>query len=92
MPRGAKSSYTGKQKRQAQRIEEGYEQRGVPADETERRAWATVNKETGGAPGRRSTRRPAATVELHRTAERPLHLPRSGVPSRRRRHKLRAAS
>ena len=91
MPRGAKSSYTGKQKRQAQRIEEGYEQRGVPADETERRAWATVNKETGGAPGdgQQGDRR---TVELHRTAERPLHLPRSGVPSRRRRHKLRAAS
>ena len=48
MPRGDKSSYTNKQKRQAQHIEEGYEQRGVPADEAERRAWATVNKETGG--------------------------------------------
>ena len=48
MPRGDKSSYTGKQKRQAQHIEEGYEQRGVPANEAERRAWATVNKETGG--------------------------------------------
>ena len=48
MPRGDKSSYTDKQKRQAQHIEEGYEQRGVPADEAERRAWATVNKETGG--------------------------------------------
>lgn len=48
MPRGDKSSYTDKQKRQAQHIEEGYEQRGIPADEAERRAWATVNKETGG--------------------------------------------
>ena len=48
MPRGDKSSYTNKQKRQAQHIEEGYEQRGVPADEAERRAWATVNKEIGG--------------------------------------------
>ena len=48
MPRGDKSSYTNKQKRQAQHIEEGYEQRGVPGDEAERRAWATVNKETGG--------------------------------------------
>jgi hypothetical protein len=48
MPRGDKSSYTDKQKRQAQHIEEGYEQRGVPGDEAERRAWATVNKETGG--------------------------------------------
>jgi plasmid stabilization system protein ParE len=48
MPRGDKSSYTGKQKRKAEHIEEGYEQRGVPPREAERRAWATVNKETGG--------------------------------------------
>jgi hypothetical protein len=48
MPRGDKSSYTGKQKRKAQHIEEGYEERGVSKDEAERRAWATVNKETGG--------------------------------------------
>ena len=48
MPRGDKSSYTDKQKRQAEHIEEGYEKRGVPEDEAERRAWATVNKETGG--------------------------------------------
>ena len=48
MPRGDKSSYTGKQKRQAQHIEEGYEKRGIPDKEAERRAWATVNKETGG--------------------------------------------
>jgi plasmid stabilization system protein ParE len=48
MPRGDKSSYTDKQKRQAQHIEEGYEARGVPEDEAEARAWATVNKETGG--------------------------------------------
>jgi len=48
MPRGDKSSYTDKQKRKAEHIEEGYEQRGVPHEEAERRAWATVNKETGG--------------------------------------------
>ena len=48
MPRGDKSSYTGKQKRQAEHIEEGYEKRGVPEGEAKRRAWATVNKETGG--------------------------------------------
>ena len=48
MPRGDKSKYTGKQKRQAEHIEEGYEQRGVPQEEAERRAWATVNKMTGG--------------------------------------------
>jgi plasmid stabilization system protein ParE len=48
MPRGDKSSYTSKQKRQAEHIEEGYEQRGVAKNEAERRAWATVNRETGG--------------------------------------------
>lgn len=48
MPRGDKSAYTDKQKRQAEHIEESYEQRGVSEKEAERRAWATVNKETGG--------------------------------------------
>ncbi len=48
MPRGDKSSYTDRQKRMARHIEEGYEERGVPEKEAERRAWATVNKETGG--------------------------------------------
>jgi plasmid stabilization system protein ParE len=48
MPRGDKSAYTDKQKRQAEHIEEGYEERGVPEEEAERRAWATVNKMTGG--------------------------------------------
>ena len=48
MPRGDKSKYTEKEKRQAEHIEEGYEERGVPEDEAERRAWATVNKQTGG--------------------------------------------
>jgi len=52
MPRGDKSAYTDKQKRQAEHIEEGYEHRGVPEGEAKRRAWATVNKETGG--GRKS--------------------------------------
>src|SRR6266480_2491276 len=48
MPRGDKSKYTDKEKRQADHIEEGYESRGVPEDEAERRAWATVNKVHGG--------------------------------------------
>ena len=48
MPRGDKSAYTDKQKRKAEHIEEGYEDRGVPEKEAERRAWATVNKESGG--------------------------------------------
>jgi len=48
MPRGDKSKYTDKQERMADHIAEGYEERGVPEAEAERRAWATVNKETGG--------------------------------------------
>lgn len=52
MPRGDKSSYTDKQKRHADHIEQSYEERGVSHDEAERRVWATVNKESGG--GRKS--------------------------------------
>ena len=48
MARGSKSAYTNKQKRKARHIEEGYERRGVREKEAERRAWATVNKESGG--------------------------------------------
>ena len=48
MPRGDKSSYSNKQKRRAEHIEEGYEKRGTSSKEAKRRAWATVNKETGG--------------------------------------------
>jgi hypothetical protein len=48
MARGSKQAYTGKQKRQAEHIEEGYEKRGVGKEEAERRAWATVNKVSGG--------------------------------------------
>ena len=48
MPRGDKSSYTPKQKRQAGDIEKSYEQKGVSKTESKRRAWATVNKISGG--------------------------------------------
>jgi hypothetical protein len=48
MPRGDKGAYTEKQKRQAEHIEEGYEKRGVSEKEAEARAWATVNKTSGG--------------------------------------------
>lgn len=48
MPRGDKTKYTDKQKRMAEHIEEGYEGRGVAPEEAARRAWATVNKTSGG--------------------------------------------
>jgi plasmid stabilization system protein ParE len=57
MPQGDKSSYTDKQKRQAEHIEAGYEKRGLRMKTAEARAWATVNKLTGGGkksgPGRK---------------------------------------
>ena len=52
MPQGDKSSYTEKQKRQAAHIEAGYEKQGVSVKNAEARAWATVNKLSGG--GRKS--------------------------------------
>jgi len=61
MPQGDKSSYTDKQKRQAGHIEQGYEGRGVSKKEAESRAWATVNKESGGGKksgSGRGTRKP----------------------------------
>lgn len=48
MPHGDKSAYTDKQKRKAQHIEEGYEKQGLGEAEAAHRAWATVNKESGG--------------------------------------------
>ncbi len=66
MARGDKSKYTEKQKRKAEHIEEGYENRGVPKDEAERRAWATVNKmdrggkkKGGGGRGKKQNKAPA---------------------------------
>jgi hypothetical protein len=63
MPRGDKSSYSNKQKRQAEQIEEGYESRGTSAGEAKRRAWATVNKMTGGGKKSGSGRGKATNTE-----------------------------
>ncbi|HZP66627.1 MAG TPA: hypothetical protein VFB32_09980 [Rudaea sp.] len=60
MPRGDKSSYTSKQKRQAEHIEEGYKKRGVSAKTAAKRAWATVNKETGGGKKKSAGKKRAA--------------------------------
>jgi len=48
MPRGDKDRYTDKQKRMAEHIEESYIDKGVSEKTAAARAWATVNKETGG--------------------------------------------
>jgi hypothetical protein len=57
MPQGDKSSYTDKQKRQAAHIEKGYEKKRVGTKTAEARAWATVNKLTGGGKKSGSGRR-----------------------------------
>lgn len=65
MPQGDKDKYTDKQKRKAEHIEEGYEDRGVSHKEAERRAWATVNamdhggKKSGSGRGRSTNNEPA---------------------------------
>jgi plasmid stabilization system protein ParE len=48
MPRGSKAKYSSKQKRKAEHIENSYKNRGASSKEAARRAWATVNKESGG--------------------------------------------
>ena len=65
MPRGDKSKYSDKQKRQAEHIEKSYESRGVPAGEAKRRAWATENamshggKKSGSGRGKKTNKAPA---------------------------------
>lgn len=87
MPRGTKSAYTDKQQRMAEHIEESYEERGVPKEEAEARAWATVNKQTGG--GRRTVEgRQHADERLEARAgehERRSEASRKGWETRRRR-------
>ena len=78
MPRGDKSAYTDKQKRQAEHIEEGYRDRGVPEAEAEARAWATVNKDSGGGKKSGSGRKPDG-----RTAEQRSAAARKGWETRR---------
>lgn len=63
MPRGDKSTYTDKQKRQAEHIEEGYEKKGVSKNVAEARAWAIVNKESGGGKKSGSGRSKAAASD-----------------------------
>ncbi len=48
MPTQNKDKYTDQQKRKAEHIEDSYESKGVSKGEAEARAWATVNKQSGG--------------------------------------------
>ena len=87
MPRGDKSSYSSKQKRKAEHIEEGYEKRGTGSKEAKRRAWATVNKETGGGKKSGSGR---GKKESHASSKKGGH--KGGAASARRPAAARSAS
>ena len=63
MPRGDKSAYSARQKHQAERIEKRYEGRGMPKKEAAARAWATVNKQSGGGEKSGSGRTVAKTAK-----------------------------
>jgi hypothetical protein len=57
MPRGDKSSYTSKQKRQASHIEDSAKKKGRSSKTAARIAWATVNKQDGGGKKKRSSKK-----------------------------------
>jgi plasmid stabilization system protein ParE len=100
MPRGDKSKYTGKQTRTADHIAKSYESRGVADAEAERRAWATVNKETGGgkksgsgrgkpenhAPARKGGRLGGAAAAARPAAKRSASAKKAAATRKRRSH------
>jgi plasmid stabilization system protein ParE len=82
MPRGDKSKYTDKQKRQAEHIEEGYEKSGVSEEEAERRAWATVNKESGGGKLSGSGRKKSSSAAAKDAPDRDSSATKGGAGTR----------
>ncbi|WP_017517857.1 Rho termination factor N-terminal domain-containing protein [Pseudomonas nitroreducens] len=83
MPRGSKDKYTDKQKRKAEHIEESYEERGVSQGEAEARAWATVNKQSGGGErkgGSGQRKSPQAKSQSRKSSARRAVATKRGVP------------
>ncbi|HTN30119.1 MAG TPA: Rho termination factor N-terminal domain-containing protein [Pseudomonas sp.] len=86
MPRGSKDKYTDKQQRKAEHIEDSYEAKGVPKDEAEARAWATVNKQSGGgerAGGSGRKKSDAAKADDREESARRAAATQRGVPRSR---------
>lgn len=83
MPQGDKSSYSSKQRRKARHIEEGYERKGVSRKTAEARAWATVNKQDGGAKGGRKASSRAGSKSRGGAGSRSRSGSRSRAGSRR---------
>lgn len=83
MARGSKDKYTDKQKRKAAHIEESYEARGIPTEEAEARAWATVNKQSGGGErkgGSGQATSPQQKAAARKSSARRAAATRQGVP------------
>lgn len=83
MPRGSKDKYTDKQKRKAEHIEEGYEARGLSKHEAQGRAWATVNKQSGGGErngGSGQKKSPEKKEAARKSSARRAAKTREGVP------------
>ncbi|MBM7061919.1 Rho termination factor N-terminal domain-containing protein [Pseudomonas sp. UL073] len=83
MPRGSKAKYTDKQKRKAEHIEASYEAKGVSKGEAEARAWATVNKQSGGgehAGGSGQQKSAAAKASSRRSSARRAVATKEGLP------------
>lgn len=83
MPRGDKSSYSSRQKRKAAHIEEGYERRGVSKKTAQKRAWATVNKQEGGAAKKRAGKKKTAAKKGARKTTRRKTATKKSSRSRR---------
>lgn len=86
MPRGSKDKYTAKQERKAEHIEDSYKAKGVSEDEAEARAWATVNKQSGGgerAGGSGRRKSAAAKADDREESARWAVATRRGVPRAR---------
>ncbi|WP_338478201.1 termination factor Rho [Pseudomonas trivialis] len=82
MPRGSKAKYTSEQKRKAAHIEDSYEQQGLPKDEAEARAWATINKQSGGgekAGGSGQRKAPAKKTQQRQDSARRAAASREGL-------------
>lgn len=84
MARGSKASYTDKQKRQAAHIEKGYKKEGLSTKEAARRAWATVNKESGGGKKSGSGRKKAKTTASKTSSAKRSAAAKKGWATRRK--------
>ncbi|MBD9468204.1 hypothetical protein IB230_03995 [Pseudoxanthomonas sp. PXM01] len=87
MPRGDKSAYTDKQKRQAEHIEESELDQGRSREAAERIAWATVNKQDGGGKksgaGRKTAKKATKKATRKATAKKAVKAATKKAPAKK---------